>query len=328
MDKGTGAPPPPGPRARQAGRPHLEFIAAASRKGRRGGRGEWGGQGGASPRPPLRLVPSPGTRPSRRAAPAPAEAVPGTPMPKPLRPGQGPGPPRQVSMRGQGRNERRARSSRVPGSEPRRGVRGARPGSGARTRRRAAPAARRRGGRAPSARLQAPPTGSAAHPRLRLPGGRKLAPRRRNPSPFDRSLGGRTACRGVWGVRRRWVGRPSWLTPVEQKVRRAAELPSRGAGPLQRAVGSSARLARCLSFLKSSSVPPRGPGFVLAEKGTGLGGSGASSSPLGPGDGAWGQTRVARAPLGPGPSRASEPRPLPRHELTHRGFPPPPQTLL
>lgn len=198
-------------------------------------------------------------------------------MPKPLGPGQGPGPPSQVSMRGKGKHKRRAHPPRS--RDPSRGGgEGAWPGSGARTRRRAPAAPRSEWSSCALSTTPGAPTGSPANPDCAHPAAGSWLREGGIQALLAGDWEAGQRARGVWGVRRRWVGRPSWLTRVEQKVLRAAELPSQGAGPLKRAVGSSAHLALCLSFLEKSSVPPRGPGFVLEEKGTRLCGSGASSS--------------------------------------------------
>lgn len=85
--KGPRTPSPPAPVSASAGRPHLEFIAAAAGKGRRGGRGDRGAEAAPLPAPLCSRSPAPGLSRARRAALAPAAAVPGTQTPKPLRPG-------------------------------------------------------------------------------------------------------------------------------------------------------------------------------------------------------------------------------------------------
>lgn len=81
VDKGTREPPPPAPKHAGASRPHLEFIAAAAGKGRRGGRGEWGAEAAPLPAPPPALpayrVLSPGTQPSPAGSPSPSRGRPG-----------------------------------------------------------------------------------------------------------------------------------------------------------------------------------------------------------------------------------------------------------
>lgn len=103
---------------------------------------------------------------------------------------------------------------------------------------------------------------------------------------------------GVWGVRRRWVGRPSWLTPAEQKVLRAMKLPSQGVGPPKRAVAlfTSGSLPQFPRVIFSS---PAGMWLCSGRKGNVTVWLRRFFFSLGPGDGVWVQARVARAPLGP-----------------------------
>ena len=180
--KGPRAPPPPSP-ARAPG-PTGHIWNSLQPPPERGGE-----EGGASRGPrrclsPPPSVPGPEPRdavPARPAAPAPADAVPGTQTPEPLRPGQGPRPaqPGECAGLGEGRRDGPGfPKSRIAAGEPGQGL-GAHQGA------HAPPVLLLHGGSghcAPSPRLQAAPIASAANPQTELPafpGGRKLAPKRR-----------------------------------------------------------------------------------------------------------------------------------------------------
>lgn len=242
-----------------------------------------GGLGGVSPRPPLSLVPSPGTQSQPGGQPQPL------PMPSrgrrrqsPSGQGRDPGRPSQVSVRDEGEAERTGPGSlsrRIGAGEPGQGL-GAHRGAHAP---RVLLPHRGSGHCAPSPRLQAAPTASPANPQTELPafpGGRKLAPKRRRiralsardweaercgPGP-----GGREG--GAWGMcMRGGLSRRPTRAGRERKVQRAAELLSQGAGSPGRAVCPTAcRSASVSQFprvVRRLQSPPSGAWLCSGRKG-------------------------------------------------------------
>lgn len=210
---------------------------------------------------PAPSVPGPDPRdavPARRAAPAPADAVPGTPPPKLLRPGQGPGPAQPGECAGRrGRQKGRARGFSESQDRSCGGQARGRGRSGARTRRprscctegvvTARPPHDSRRPLQPrqrTPRLSSPPSPAAGSWRRREGGIRTF-------SAGDRAAERRGPGRGARGEGVRGAGPSPWPTPAarERKVPRAARLLSQGAGSPGRAVcPPPAGRPPCLSF--------------------------------------------------------------------------------
>lgn len=224
---------------------------------------------------PAPSVPGPDPRdavPARRAAPAPADAVPGTPTPKLLRPGQGPGPAQPGECAGRrGRQKGRARGFSESQDRSCRGQARGWGRSGARTR------------RPRSCCTEGVVTARPPHDSRR-----PLQPRQRTPrlsSPPSPAAGSWKRFRpeterqnavvragGLAGRVPRGRALPladSGCERARGAARRQASKP-RGGVPGEGSLPSACRSASVPQFPRVVGLqsPPRGRGFVLEGKGT------------------------------------------------------------